>query len=51
MYMWKVSEHKRKRNKASGSIKAKSFPFNNRSLASTKTAEHKVSEFLTGNLK
>jgi hypothetical protein len=51
MYMWKVSEHKRKRNKASGSIKAKSFPFNNRSLASTKTAEHKVSEFLTGYLK
>ena len=59
MYMWKVrnyircasSEHKRKRNKAIGSIKAKILPFNNRSVASTKRAAHKVGEFLTGYLK
>lgn len=52
MYMWEVrnyircarSENKRKRNKASGSINAKSLPFNNRSVASTKTAAHKIGE-------
>ena len=59
MYMWKVkdyircarSEHKRKRNKVSGCINAKNLPFNNRSVASTKRAAHKVGEFLTGYLK
>lgn len=59
MYMWKArnyircvrSEHKRKRNMASGSINAKSLPFNNRSVASTKRAAHKVGEFLTGYLQ
>jgi len=59
MYMWKVgnyircarSEHKKKRNKASGSINAKSLPFNNRSVASTKRAAHKFGEFLIRYLK